>query len=416
MGEGSPRPPFLPYGRQSISDEDVAAVAAALRSEHLTTGPLVDRFELAFAAAVGAAEAVVCINGTAALHLAAMAAGVGRGDVVIAPSITFVATANASRYLGAEVVFADVDPDTALMTPETLADALERAARRHSGRTVRAVFPVHMGGNVCEVPALRLLADAAGAEIVEDACHALGTLTPWGKVGACRSSLMSTFSFHPVKTIATGEGGAITTNDMRLAKRMRRLRAHGIQRDPKAFTAAGAFDGAEPNPWWYEQVELGFNYRLPDVLCALGLSQLSRLDAFAERRRRLAALYREELRSLAPVVRTVEPTEGTTPCPHLFTVLIDFEAAGLTRRECMERLRARGIGTQVHYIPVHRQPYWRARDPELSLPGADSWHARVLSLPLFPDMADDDPERVADALREVLALDVRRFPAAGARP
>jgi dTDP-4-amino-4,6-dideoxygalactose transaminase len=263
----------LPYGRQTIEDDDIAAVAEALRADFLTTGPRVEAFERAFAQTVGAPHAVACANGTAALHLAMLALEVQPGEVCIAPSITFLATANCARFVGAEVIFADVDPLTGLMTPHTLADALARA----SGRRVRAVLPVHLRGDVAELPALQVLAEQAGAVLVEDAPHALGsTMTFAGRreqVGDCRHSAMATFSFHPVKTIATGEGGMVTTGDARLAERLRTLRSHGMVRPA----------GAEP--WWYEMPELGFNYRLPDILCALGLSQLSKLDRFAARRR-----------------------------------------------------------------------------------------------------------------------------------
>lgn len=383
-------PPFLPYGRQTIEDDDVAAVAEALRADFLTTGPTVERFEHAFAETVGAAHAVACANGTAALHLAMLALDVQPGEAVIAPSITFLATANCARYVGADVVFADVDPDSGLMTPQTLAEALDRVG----GRRLRAVLPVHLRGDVCELPALEAVAREAGAVLVEDAPHALGTTMRFGDatetVGDARHSAMATFSFHPVKTIATGEGGMVTTNDARLAERLRVLRSHGMTRPP---------DG---EPWWYEMAEPGFNYRLPDLLCALGLSQLAKLPRFAARRRALAALYREALAPLAPRVRLAAQPPWSDPCLHLLTVLIDFEAVGRTRRQVTEALRARGIGSQVHYIPVHRQPYYRRLYGALELPGAEAWYARCLSLPLYPAMTDEDVVRVAEALAAAL--------------
>jgi len=379
----------LPYGRQTIEDDDIAAVAEALRADFLTTGPRVEAFERAFADTVGAPHAVACANGTAALHLAMLALDVAEGEVCIAPSITFLATANCARFVGADVVFADVDPDTGLMTPDTLADALARAG----GRRVRAVLPVHLRGDVAELPALEALAAEAGAVLVEDAPHALGSTMNFGglneRVGDCRHSAMATFSFHPVKTIATGEGGMITTRDDRLAERLRRLRSHGMVRPP----------GAEP--WWYEMPELGFNYRLPDVLCALGLSQLGKLKRFVARRRALAARYAERLAAL-PAVRLAATPAWSDPALHLLVALIDFEGAGRSRLAVAEALRARGVGSQVHYIPVHRQPYYRQRYGELALPGAEAWYARCLSLPLFPGMADDDVDRVVDALAAAL--------------
>jgi UDP-4-amino-4,6-dideoxy-N-acetyl-beta-L-altrosamine transaminase len=398
--------PFLPYGRQTIEDDDVAAVVEALRADYLTTGPRVAEFEAAFAQAVGARCAAVCSSGTAALHLAMLALGVGPGDVVAAPAITFAATANSARFTGAEVVFADVDPDSGLMTPQTLAAALGRL----EGRRLAAVLPVHLMGHAAELPAIRVLADAHGAAVVEDACHALGTTMDFGgaaeRVGDCRHSAMACFSFHPVKTIATGEGGMVTTNDPALAERIALFRSHGVTREAAAFRAPEmSLDAAgAANPWAYEMQELGFNYRLPDLLCALGLSQLAKLARFAARRRALAARYRERLAPLAPLVRPAAVPANCDPAPHLFVALIDFEAAGVTRAAAMRALAERGVGTQVHYIPVHRQPYYAERYGAPDLPGADAWYARCLSLPLFPAMADDDPDRVVEALKAVLGL------------
>lgn len=381
---------MLPYGRQSIDEDDIAAVAEALRSDFLTTGPRVEAFEAAFAQTVGARHAVACANGTAALHLAMLALDVQPGEVVIAPSITFLATANCARFVGAEVVFADVDPLTGLMTPDTLSQALGRVGDRR----LRAVLPVHMRGDTAELPALEALAASAGTVLVEDAPHALGSALRFGnsveRVGDCAHSAMATFSFHPVKTIATGEGGMVTTNDPVLAERLRRLRSHGMIRP----------EGGDP--WWYEMPEVGFNYRLPDILCALGLSQLAKLDQFAARRRALAARYHELLAPLAPVLLPAVRPDWSDPVLHLMVALIDFPAVGKTRREVVEALKARGVGTQVHYIPVHTQPYYRERYGELDLPGANAWYERCLSLPLYPGMADEDVDRVVEALTEVL--------------
>jgi UDP-4-amino-4,6-dideoxy-N-acetyl-beta-L-altrosamine transaminase len=365
-------------------------VAEALRADFLTTGPTVERFEHAFAEAVGAAHAVACANGTAALHLAMLALEVRAGEAVIAPSITFLATANCARYVGADVVFADVDPDSGLMTRQTLAEALDRVGPRR----LRAVLPVHLRGDTCELPALEALAREAGAVLVEDAPHALGTTMRFGDVtetvGDARHSAMATFSFHPVKTIATGEGGMVTTNDPRLAQRLRVLRSHGMTRPPEA------------EPWRYEMAEPGFNYRLPDLLCALGLSQLAKLPRFAARRRALAAAYREARAPLAPRVRVASQPAWSDPCLHLMTVLIDFEGASRSRLEVVEALRARGIGSQVHYIPVHRQPYYRRLCGDLEFPGAEAWYAQCLTLPLYPAMTDEDVRRVAEGLAAAL--------------
>ncbi len=387
---------FLPYARQLIEADDIAAVTSALGSELLAQGPRVAAFEAAVAGVVGAAHGVACSSGTTALQLALMALGVGEGDRVIAPSLTFLSTATAARLCGAEVVFADVDAATGLITAATLAAALERADGR-----VKCAVPVHLGGRIADMPALAAFAGDAGVALIEDGAHALGSSdAAAGAAGACRFSAATTFSFHPVKTIACGEGGMVTTADPALAARMARLRNHGVTRDAGLMLdPALSLDGAgEANPWSYEQLELGLNARMTDLEAALGLSQIAKLDRFAARRRALSAAYDRLLAPLAPLVTPVATPEGQTLCPHLYQVLIAFEAAGLSRATLMRRLQAQGIGTQVHYIPVHRQPYFVARYGAQSLPGADAFYARTLSLPLFPGMDDADPARVVSAL------------------
>ncbi len=383
---------FLPYGRQDIDESDIAAVAEALRSDFLTTGPRVEAFEEAFAAVVEAPFAVACSNGTAALHLAMLGLGVGPGDRVAVPATTFLATANSVRFVGGEVIFTDVDPATGLMTPETLVEALDRAGAGH----LKAVIPVHLRGDVADLPGLGAVASASGAVLVEDAPHALGSTADFGQgpepVGSGFRSSAATFSFHPVKTIATGEGGMITTRDPDLAARMRRLRSHGMERP------------AGGDPWLYEMREPGFNYRLPDILCALGQSQLKRLPQFAARRRDLARRYAERLAPLAPVVRLADSPDWSRPVLHLLTVRIDFPATGRSRRVVVEAMGADGVGTQVHYIPVSAQPYYVARYGPPDLPGAASWYRSALSLPLFPAMADSDVDRAVDALARALGL------------
>lgn len=397
--------PFLPYGRQSIDDDDVAAVAAALRSDFLTTGPAVEAFEAAFAARLGARFAVVCSSGTAGLHLAALALDLKEGEAVIVPTITFLATANAARYVGAEVIFADVDAETGLMTAETLTAALAGAG----GAPVRAVIPVHLGGQAAPMAEIAAVARGRGLAIAEDACHAVGTTYGVDRgapvpVGACWHSDMAVFSLHPVKTMTMGEGGVITTAEETVARRLRRLRSHGMTaaradlvNDDLAFDASG-----EVNPWYYEMPEIGFNYRATDIQCALGLSQLRKLDRFIARRRALVDRYDGQLAPLAPTVRPVGRVAGVAAAWHLYGVLIDFLAAGTTRGAVMRRLRDAGIGSQVHYIPVHEQPYYRRRYGRRRLPGAEAYYARALSLPLFPAMADEDIDRVVDALRQAL--------------
>jgi UDP-4-amino-4,6-dideoxy-N-acetyl-beta-L-altrosamine transaminase len=382
---------MLPYGRQTIEDDDIAAVAEALRGDFLTTGPTVEAFETAFAKEVGAGYAAACANGTAALHLAMLALGVQPGEACVVPSITFLATANCVRFVGGEVIFADVDPLSGLMTPDTLRAALGRA----QGRRVRAVLPVHLRGDIVELPALAKIAAEAGAVLVEDAPHALGGTMRFGnevaRVGDCAWSAMATFSFHPVKTIATGEGGMVTTNDAALAARLKSLRSHGMVRP----------EGCEP--WWYEMPEIGFNYRMPDILCALGLSQLKKLGRFVDKRRALTARYAEGLKALAPRVRLAASPDWSDPALHLLTVLIDFAGAGKDRRAVVEALKARGVGSQVHYIPVHRQPYYRDRYGALHLPGAEAWYEACLSLPLYPGMDEGEVDKVVEALAAAVA-------------
>jgi len=388
----------LPYGRQWIDDDDVAAVVAALRSDFIAHGPRVTAFEQAFAAKVGAAEAVACSSGTTALHLALAALDVGPGDVCVVPAITFLSTATAALFCGAEAVFADVDPDSGLMTPETLEQAIARA-----DAPVKAILPVHLGGRFCDMAGIEDVAAEAGAVVVEDAAHAVGGVDATGSpVGACAHSAAATFSFHPVKTLAAGEGGMITSNDPARAARMRRLRNHGVTHDPALMTEAGSFDdhGAR-NPWIYEQIELGFNYRMNELEAALGLSQLGKLDRFVARRRALADRYEVLLQSFAPLVTPVPMGPGA-PGLHLFSVLIDFPAAGVSRAEVMQRLVAGCVGTQVHYIPLYRQPWLKARYGEMRLSGAEAYYARVLALPLFPAMQDGDVERVVDTLGRAL--------------
>ena len=392
--------PFLPYGRQCIDDDDIAAVAAVLRSDWLTTGPAVVAFEAGLCEATKARHAIACSNGTAALHIAALALGLGPGDIAIVPSVTFLATANAVRLVGAEVVFADCDADSGLMEAEHFAEALARA-----GGPVKAVFPVHMAGQCGDLAAICQLAEQHGIAVIDDAAHAIGShyrqrdgeISP---IGDGRLTRMTAFSFHPVKTIAMGEGGAVTTNDDALAQRLRHLRSHGMTRDFGEMRYDDlAYDGkGSENPWYYEMPEIGLNYRVTDIQCALGLSQLGKLERFVARRRALAARYDRLLEGVSPHLRPLAQSQHCKAAWHLYAVLIDFEAAGLSRAQLITRLKEDGIGTQVHYIPVHRQPYYRDRYGMAALGGTDRYYERTLSLPLFPSMADEDVDRVVAAL------------------
>ncbi len=394
---------FLPYGRQSISEADIEAVVEVLRSDYLTTGPYVDRFEADLAKAVGAKEAVVVANGTAALHIATMTYDLGAKDVVIVPSITFAASANCIAYCGAQVVFADVDPLTGLITDDSFAEALSIIDRDYPDHRFAGAIPVHYAGRPVPLAYMAGVCRDREAFLIEDACHAIGTVGPDGRTGSCQSSDMAVFSFHPVKTLTTGEGGAITTNDPALARRLRMLRSHGIERDPARLTGLGYGGDNDAGPWVYEMQALGYNYRLPDLNCALGVSQLKRLPEFMARRVALVAAYEDALAASNLPVAWQPVVADQNPTFHLFAVTIDFAALGLTRSAVMAGLKARGIGTQVHYIPVHRQPYWHKHAlGQRDLPNADRYYETTLSLPLYADMTDGDPQRVVDALGEVL--------------
>jgi len=399
------RSPFLAYGRHVVDEDDIEAVIGVLRSDYLTCGPQVETFEQALADNTGSRHAVVCSSGTAALHLAILGLGLGPGDRVIVPTITFLATANAARFVGAEVIFADVDPATGLMRPDDFERALDAA-----GGHAAAVVPVHLAGQSPDLPRISQIARGRGTAVVEDACHALGSTYSDGTddeipVGSCRHGDMATFSFHPVKTIAMGEGGAVTMNDRRLYLHLRQLCSHGMTRDAEALQNRDlAFTGERANPWYYEMLELGFNYRASDLHCALGLSQLRKLPQFAARRRELAERYDAALADLAPTVRPIGRAAACRPVWHLYGVRIDFEAADTSRAELMDRLRARGIGSQVHYIPVHMQPYYRERYGAADLPGAMTYYRHCLSLPLSAGMSEADVDRVVETLAETLAV------------
>ncbi|HNB26559.1 MAG TPA: UDP-4-amino-4,6-dideoxy-N-acetyl-beta-L-altrosamine transaminase [Alphaproteobacteria bacterium] len=400
--------PFLPYGRQSIDADDLAAVSEALRGDYLTTGPTIGKFEAAFAEFVGARHAIASNSGTAALHLACMALDLKPGEAVVVPTLTFLATANAARFCGADVVFADVDPDNGLLTAKTLEAAIARAGGKYR---LRAVLPVHVNGFVADMPAIREVADRHGLDVIEDACHALGSVHPAGngvmaRSGDCTLSRMACFSLHPVKTMTTGEGGVTTTNDDGLAERMRLLRNHGMTRDPAAFKIAAQArdrDGGV-NPWYYEMHALGPNYRITDFACALGLSQMRKLPRFVARRREIAALYDRLLQALEPAICPVWVADRRqNPALHLYAILVDYNLIGKSRAQVMAELKAQGIGTQVHYLPVHRQPYYRELYGDLDLPGSTRYYDRVLSIPLYPDLTDADVERVVEALGSVIS-------------
>lgn len=388
---------MITYGKHHIDEDDIDAVVKVLRAGILTQGPVVPAFERAVADYVGARHAVAVASGTAALHLAAMAAGLGPGDTLVTSPITFVASANAGRYVGADVAFADIDPHTVNLSPASLADVVRGRDR------VRAIVPVHFGGLPCDMVEIKAIADAAGAIVIEDAAHALGSRYPDGQaVGSCAHSLMTIFSFHPVKAIAAGEGGMITTNDDAMYRELLRLRSHGINKldDRLECPERAATDGL-PNPWYYEMQELGYHYRITDIQCALGLSQFAKIDRFIARRRELAERYDRAfagMRHLAPAQPMGRERSGL----HLYAVRIDFAALGTSRAAFMARLREGGIGTQVHYIPVPAQPYYQRLGfkPE-DYPNALAYYEQALSLPLFYDLTDEQQERVIGLVREL---------------
>ena len=427
---------MIPYGRQSISEDDIAAVVRSLRSDFLTCGPEVEAFEREFAAFVGAKHAVAVCNATAALHLAMQVLGIGKGDRVVTSPNTFVASANAAAYVGATPDFSDIDPKSYNLDPVVLEQDWKS--------DTKAVVAVDYAGQPCNMPEIARIARSHGAYVIEDACHGTGggfqaDGRKW-KLGGHPWADITTFSFHPVKTLTTGEGGILLTENDEWAAKARLLRTHGITRNPFEFIglsdspsspssaispSQSAIDAepsvirdqsslAEPGPWYYEMQELGYNYRITDLQCALGRSQLKRLPEFINRRQQIVAHYNEALANLdwltppaldsaSPATRHQLPVTGShfsyqlsDLSLHLYTVSIDFPRLGKTRTEIMQELREQGIGTQVLYIPVYLQPWYRRTygyGPG-KCPHAEDFYARALSLPLYPSMSDADVEKV----------------------
>jgi perosamine synthetase len=384
---GTPvRATLLPYGRQSIDEREIAAVAAVLRSDWLTTGPKVAEFERALAAAAGAADAVVVSNGTAALHAAMYALRIGPGDEVIVPTMTFAASANGVAFVGGTPVFADVNPDTLLIDPT-------QVEAKISGQT-KAIIAVDYTGQPCEYDRLRAIAEKHGLTLVDDACHAIGGSYQGRPVGSL--AVLNTFSFHPVKHVTTGEGGAIATDDAALAGRMRLFRNHGISTDFRQREAAGS--------WVYNMVDLGFNYRLSDIQCALGITQLAKLPQSVARRQAIAAQYDAAFAEL-PGLHPLCVRNDVSHAYHLYVVRLDLETLRVDRGQALRALRAEGIGVNVHYRPVHLHPFYR--DHFGTRPGdcpvAEAAYERLLTLPMFPGMSDTDVQDVITALEKVLS-------------
>jgi UDP-4-amino-4,6-dideoxy-N-acetyl-beta-L-altrosamine transaminase len=383
---------MIPYGRQSLDQADINAVVAVLQSDWLTQGPTIERFEQSMAARCQADYAVAVCNATAALHIACLAAGLGPGDRLWTSPNTFLASANCGRYCGAQVDFVDIDPLTWNLDAYTLASKLEAAER--DGTLPKVLVAVAFSGQSCNMRMIAELAERYGFTVIEDASHAVGASYAGRPVGCGEFAAMTVFSFHPVKIITSAEGGMVLTNRPELAERLQRLRSHGMTRDPAQMT--------EPShgPWYYQQVELGFNYRITDLQAALGLSQLNKLDGFIERRRELAARY-DRLLAYLPLTLPSPQLEAESAW-HLYVVRLQTDRIHLNHRQVFEGLRAAGVGVNLHYIPLHLQPYYRDLGfAEGDFPQAERYYAEAISLPLFPLLRDEQQDYVVEQLRRL---------------
>ena len=385
---------MIPYGRQDITQADIDAVVEVLRSDFLTQGPRAPEFEQAVAGKVGARHALAMNSATSALHIACLALGLGQDDWLWTTPITFVASANCALYCGAQVDFVDIDPRTYNLSPDALAAKLQQAER--DGRLPKVLVAVHLCGQPCDMAAIHALAQRYGVKVIEDASHAIGGKYRGEYVGNGRYSDITIFSFHPVKIITTAEGGMALTNDAALAEKMALLRSHGITRDAALMTH-------EPDgPWYYQQRALGFNYRMTELQAALGISQMTRLDEYVARRHQLARRY-DQLLSDLPVTLPWQHPEGYSGL-HLYVIRLQLDRIGKTHRAVFEALREQGIGVNVHYIPVHTQPYYQAMGfREGDFPEAERYYREAISLPLFATLTEADQGRVVAALRQVLA-------------
>lgn len=390
---------FISYGRQSILDQDYESVIAALGNPYLTQGPKVEEFENRLAEMVGAKYAVAMCNWTAGLHMAVLAAGVGPGDNVITSPITFVASSNCAIYAGANPHFADIDPDTLNICPERVEELCRKLGK------VKAIIPVHFGGAPCDMKKLKEIADRYGAVLIEDAAHAVGGSYLSGeKTGNPLYSKMVGFSFHPVKNVTTGEGGLITTNDEDVYRHLLRLRSHGISKGSDPFlNQEQAYTDGKINPWYYEMQEIGFNYRITDLQCALGLSQISRLEGMHSNRVAIANQYDKAFGGQKHITLKQNKTRKQSG-NHLYVLSVDYKALGVSRIEVMNKLRERHIGSHVHYIPVYRQPFYQQNYPvDLShFPNTEAYYQSALTLPMYSSMTQDEVQRVIDSVLEVI--------------
>lgn len=381
------------YGRQNINEADIEAVETVLRSDFLTQGPAIERFERRVADYCGVKYAVAVTNATSALHIACLAAGMGKDDVLWTSPITFVASANCARYCGSDVDFVDIDEKTYNMSADCLEEKLRKA--KSEGKLPKMVIPVHLAGQSCDIQRIHALAEEYGFAVTEDASHAVGAGYLNTKVGSCAFSDMTVFSFHPVKIITTGEGGMVLTNREDLYEKLLLYRSHGITRNAADMTHES--DG----PWYYQQIDLGFNYRMTDLQAALGCSQMDRLDTFVTRRRELVARYDAALQELP--VKTPYVMEGANPSWHLYVIRVNFTKVCKSKREVFAQMAERGVALNLHYIPVHTQPYYEAlgHRPE-ECPNAMEYYREALTLPLYYGLSDEEQDGVVENLTSVL--------------
>lgn len=386
---------MIPYGRQDITQTDIDAVVGVLQSDFLTQGPMVPRFEQSVAQHVGATHALAVNSATSALHIACLALGLGPGDRLWTTPITFVASANCALYCGADVDFVDIDPRTYNLCPQALALKLEQAERE--GTLPKVVVPVHLCGQPCDMQAIHALSQRYGFKIIEDASHAIGGKYQGEFIGNSRYSDITVFSFHPVKIITTAEGGMALTNDEALANKMALLRSHGITRDPAQMTREA--DG----PWYYQQIDLGFNYRMTELQAALGVTQMERLDQYVARRHQLARRYDDLLTGL-PVTAPWQHTDSYSGL-HLYVIRLQLDKIQKTHRQVFEALRELGIGVNLHYIPVHTQPYYERMGfkPD-DFPQSQTYYQEAISIPMFQTMSDEQQDEVIQALKKSLGV------------
>lgn len=386
--------PFIPYGRQEILQSDVDSVVDVLTSDFLTQGPVVPAFEQRIADYCGVKHASAMNSATSALHVACLAMGLGRGDLLWTTPVTFVASSNCALYCGAEVDFVDIDPQTYNICPHALARKLVKA--KEEGRLPKIVVAVHLTGQPCDMEAIGELAREYGFRIIEDASHAIGGRYRGEPIGNCRYSDVTIFSFHPVKIITTAEGGVAVTNDDGIAERMNLLRSHGVTRDPALMTHAP--DG----PWYYQQVDLGYNYRMTEIQAALGLSQMDRLDEYVARRHELARRYDERLSDL-PLTLPYQHPDGYSGL-HLYVIRLQLDRIAKTHLEVFEALREQDIGVNLHYIPVYRQPYYTRFGFDFAdFPSAEAYYEEAISIPMYSGLGEIQQDRVIDVLSEILA-------------